>query len=619
MADHETEEEIYSVISEALLQLCEQKPNAPVDFLSRKMLELIGDNPELFERKKTDIIEENKKGEKEVIVSAEKLAIDNLYKNFDDLYRIIDKISYNTFTVENIKGEPDLKCARIIEKKNVSLFLSDRKIKMLIELDHPNVIKNYDIIEDENNYYIIHDYCPGKDILTFLYNHKDEVNENIIRTIIQQSLNGLSYLHSKGIVHKNLSPSKILVFKDSINENEIQLKISDFLTNAEFFSKDKFTYQSFNNRIENTLYLAPECFDQKYNNKVDIWSFGIICYLLFTGTVPFKGKDHELLFQISHRKITYPEKLNDVKKSFLQRMLCLNPNDRSEAIALLKDDYFEVNEEELEKGLALLLGGDKKKDYQNVSVMNEIAKFSIGSNLRRSILSYISSKKLYSENNQKIVQLFNTLDVNHDGAIEVDELFKAYRKYFPGTPKQQWKSIEKFIESVDINKNGKIEYSEFLTAMTLQNQEYSEKTLREIFDYYDYTKNGYIDARDLKELFEHTDITDKEIHDMLDEVDKNEDRKISFEEFCHLLGNPVGQNDEEKKNNNNESGETFFENLAKGIQDSQGNNNENENNNNENNENNENEHNDNENNINNENEGNDNENNDNNENEGNDE
>ena len=137
MVDKETEEEIYNVISEALLQLCEQKPNAPVDFLSRKMLELIGDNPELFERKKTDLIEENKKGEKEVIVSAEKLAIDNLYKNFDDLYRIIDKISYNTFTVENIKGEPTLKSARIIDKTLVSVFLSERKIKMLIELDHP--------------------------------------------------------------------------------------------------------------------------------------------------------------------------------------------------------------------------------------------------------------------------------------------------------------------------------------------------------------------------------------------------------------------------------------------------------------------------------------------------
>ena len=211
-------------------------------------------------------------------------------------------------------------------------------------------------------------------------------------------------------------------------------------------------YQSYNQIIENVLYLAPEFFAQKYNNKVDIWSFGIICYLLFTGTVPFKGKDHELLFQISHKKITYPEKLNEVKKNFLQKMLCLNPNDRSEAIALLKDDYFEVNEEELEKGLMLLVGGGNlKKDYENVSVMNEIAKFTIGNNLRRSILSFISSKKLFSEHNQKITQLFNTLDVNHDGSIEVPELFKAYRKYFPGTPKEQWKSIQKFVESVDIN------------------------------------------------------------------------------------------------------------------------------------------------------------------------
>ena len=183
MADHETEEEIYSVISDALLQLCEQKPNAPVDFLSRKMLELIGDNPESFERKKAEIIEDDKKGENEMIISPEKLAIEGLHQNFTDLYNIIDKISYNTFTVENIKGEPTLKCARIIEKSNSPVFLSDRKIKMLIGLDHPNIVKNYQILEDEINIYIIHDYCPGKDILTYLYTNKERVNENLIRLL----------------------------------------------------------------------------------------------------------------------------------------------------------------------------------------------------------------------------------------------------------------------------------------------------------------------------------------------------------------------------------------------------------------------------------------------------
>ena len=548
MADHETEEEIYSVISDALLQLCEQKPNAPVDFLSRKMLELIGDNPESFERKKAEIIEDDKKGENEMIISPEKLAIEGLHQNFTDLYNIIDKISYNTFTVENIKGEPTLKCARIIEKSSSPVFLSDRKIKMLIGLDHPNIVKNYQILEDEINIYIIHDYCPGKDILTYLYTNKERVNENLIRLIIQQCLNGLSYLHQNGIVHKNLNPSKILVFNQNFDENDIHVKITDFITNAEYYSKDKLTYKSFNNLIENTLYLAPEFFDQKYNNKVDIWSFGIICYLLFTGNPPFQGKDHDLLFQILHKKITFPEQLNDIKKNFLMRMLCINPNDRSEALSLLKDDYFQVNDEELEKGLFFKFqSSGMKKDYENVSIMNQIAKFSIGTNLRRSILSYIVSKKLYDENQSKIRKVFNELDVNHDGSIEISELFKQYRKYFPGTPKEQWKKIQLFIESADVNKNGKIEYSEFLTATTLQSRELSEKTLREIFDYYDYSKNGYIEAMDIKELFENTDITDKQIHDILDEVDKNGDRKISFEEFVAILDSPFSEEEKRRK------------------------------------------------------------------------
>ncbi len=548
MADHETEEEIYSVISDALLQLCEQKPNAPVDFLSRKMLELIGDNPESFERRKTEIIEEDNKGENEMIISPEKLAIEGLHQNFTDLYNIIDKISYNTFTVENIKGEPTLKCARIIEKSSSPVFLSDRKIKMLIGLDHPNIVKNYQILEDEINIYIIHDYCPGKDILTYLYTYKERINENLIRLIIQQCLNGLSYLHQNGIVHKNLNPSKILVFNQNFDENDIHVKITDFITNAEYYSKDKLTYKSFNNLIENTLYLAPEFFDQKYNNKVDIWSFGIICYLLFTGNTPFTGKDHDLLIQILHKKITYPEQLNDIKKNFLMRMLCVNPNDRSEALSLLKDDYFQVNDEELEKGLFFKFkSAEMKKDYENVSIMNQIAKFNVGTNLRRSILSYIVSKKLYDENQSKIRKVFNELDVNHDGSIEISELFKQYRKYFPGTPKEQWKKMQLFIESADVNKNGKIEYSEFLTAMTLQSRELSEKTLREIFDYFDYSKNGYIDAMDIKELFENTDITDKQIHDILDEVDKNGDRKISFEEFVAVLDSPFLQEEKRRK------------------------------------------------------------------------
>ena len=149
----ETEEqEIYRVISDALLCLCEQKPNDPVDFLSRKMLELIGDDPSTAIRKKeiteNDIEKQNLN--ENIILSAEKLALSGLGEKFDENYKIIESLSLNTFLIEDLKTEPKEKSARIISKKNSHIFLSDKKIKMLAELDHPNIIKIFKIIEDED-------------------------------------------------------------------------------------------------------------------------------------------------------------------------------------------------------------------------------------------------------------------------------------------------------------------------------------------------------------------------------------------------------------------------------------------------------------------------------------
>ena len=119
--------------------------------------------------------------------------------------------------------------------------------------------------------------------------------------------------------------------------------------------------------------------------------------------------------------------------------------------------------------------------------------------------------------------------------IDKKELLQEYNKYFPGTTKKQLKIVNNFLETADVDNNGKIDYAEFLTAMNLGNKEISKTTLREVFDYYDYDKNGVIEAKDIKEIFEDTGLSDKEIHDLIDEVDLNEDRALSFEEFYKLL------------------------------------------------------------------------------------
>ena len=154
-------------------------------------------------------------------------------------------------------------------------------------------------------------------------------------------------------------------------------------------------------------------------------------------------------------------------------------------------------------------------------------------------MSYIIARKLYNENDQKLRKIFEALDSDHNGFIDKKELMGQYKLYFPGTTKKQLKIINRFLETADVDGNGKIDYAEFLTSMNLGNKDISLKTLREVFDYYDHDKNGAIEAKDIKEIFEDTGLSDKEIHDLIDEIDLNEDRSLSFDEFYKLITSAI--------------------------------------------------------------------------------
>ena len=551
--DEKEEQEVYKVISDALLTLCEQKPNDPVDFLSRKMLELIGDDPSNAVRAKDLDVDENElnKVNENIIISAEKVAIAGLNKKFDEYYRIVEQISTNTYLIEEINNDTVAKAVRIINKKDKNVFLSDKKVKMLCELDHPNIIKIINIMEDEDYIYVVHDYCPGKDILSFLVDNKEKVTDELIRQIINQILTGLAYLHANNVIHKNINPDKILVYSANLKEPELHIKISDFISNAEYYTKGQMNYKPYGNKITNPLFIAPEFLEEKYDNKVDIWSTGMIAYILLVGKPPFKGKEHEILYQIAHKTVKIPEGLSNTKRFFLEKMLSISPKDRLEASELLNDEYFTMPIEEVTKqsisASMLMTLSDKENqkkpegnNFELTNVMNNMATFTIGQNFRRSVLSFVVSKKLYEENNTKLRKAFESMDNDHNGSIECRELFLHYRKLFPGTTREQWENIKKFVEASDINKDGKISYGEFLTVMTLSTNDLSRKTLENVFNHFDVDHTGYIDALDLKELFEDTNLSDKEIHDMLDEIDKNEDRKISFEEFFTLMTSKMG-------------------------------------------------------------------------------
>ena len=276
-------------------------------------------------------------------------------------------------------------------------------------------------------------------------------------------------------------------------------------------------------------YLAPEVIESNFNELCDLWSIGAMTYTLLSGKPPFNGKPYEVLFKILHENIEFKdlhsnvsEKAKDLISSLMNRDLTR----RITAKSALQHPWFSTD-----------LNIQKFDEKIGVDIINQMSKFVLGKNLKRSVLSYIQSKKYYAEKNIDLQKLFKEIDKDGNGYLDVSEIFEKYGKFFPGLHQEAWEKVKQFIEKVDINDNGVIEYSEFLTISSIINNEINENMLKEVFNFYDRSGNGYVTFDDLKETFEETEMTDEFYQHMVDEIDKNNDKKISFQEFCQMITN----------------------------------------------------------------------------------
>jgi calcium-dependent protein kinase len=136
--------------------------------------------------------------------------------------------------------------------------LSEFNFDFILGLDHPHIVKILDIFDEDIYLFIIEEYCEGGDLTSFLMRNR-VLNEDLTRSIIRQVLTTLNYLHSKGITHRDVKLENILINKS--------------LTDV----------------CGTPYYIAPEVLKGNYNEKCDIWSTGVIAYLLLCGKPPFTG------------------------------------------------------------------------------------------------------------------------------------------------------------------------------------------------------------------------------------------------------------------------------------------------------------------------------------------
>jgi calcium-dependent protein kinase len=250
-----------------------------------------------------------------------------------DKYEVKQKIGKGKFGLVKCGINKETKkpvAIKIMAKKNMDksdLELAKVEIDILKIGQHPNIIKLYDIYENENYIYIIMEYCSGGDLLSYFEYNDYELPETKVCEIIHKLSMAIYYLHSYGIVHRDLKPENILMTDLSA---QADIRLLDFGLSKIIGNEEKCT------EPYGTLsFVAPEVLQGKpYDKSVDLWSIGIITFLLLCGYLPFDDKhsEREIARQTIQDPVPFEEKIwskySPEAKTFVDGLLQKKPEKR---------------------------------------------------------------------------------------------------------------------------------------------------------------------------------------------------------------------------------------------------------------------------------------------------
>jgi calcium-dependent protein kinase len=317
-----------------------------------------------------------------------------------------------------------------------------REFNILRTLDHPNVVGIYEHFEDDKKFYMVMEYCKGGEMFNSIIKGAN-TNEAMVARTMRQVLSAIAYIHDKRIVHRDIKPENIL-FEELGNEQN--LKLVDFGEAVHLDESGKAT-----GVVGTSYYVAPEVLSGAYNELCDVWSCGVIMYLLLSGKVPFGGANDEEIIEkvrIGHYKINTPE-FSTVSAEAIDLIKCMicPAETRISAQSALQHPwmsrFFHVDPDE----------------HKMTAVMGNLRKYQRGSLLREAVTSFVVSHNLTRQEAKKLRDIF--LQLNESGTAEL--VPKELEKYYETKQNAQAGEIVRAIfEQLDPNHSEKVEFKAFL-------------------------------------------------------------------------------------------------------------------------------------------------------------
>ena len=408
------------------------------------------------------------------------------------------------------------------------------EINILKSLDHPNIMKIYEYFNTDKDIYIISELCEGGELFDKITQEK-YFTENSSKVIMKQLFSAIGFCHSNGVIHRDLKPENILLTKKEFNSiYDFQIKVIDFGTSAKFIKGN-----NFHKIIGTPFYVAPEVLINNYNEKCDLWSLGVIMYILLFGVPPFYGNNDEEIcdkvvkgefsFEIKGSKI----KISNEAKDLISKLLTKDTEQRLTSSQALEHPWI--------KNIEFCFKTKDNSDYHEDSniilqVTNNLKNFYATQKLQQLTLAYIVHNLVNIDEIKKLRSIFLKFDSNGDGHLTKDELMHGLMEMME--KEEAKKEVNRLMEIIDTDGNGFIEYEEFLRASMDKDKLLSKKNLQIVFDFLDKNKNGKISYDEIKDILDKENKSEDDIWKALvNEVDLDGDGEISFNEFVYMMKN----------------------------------------------------------------------------------
>eukprot|EP00347_Sterkiella_histriomuscorum_P024166 403332075 len=470
------------------------------------------------------------KGKSNVLINS-RMLVSERRNPIEINYEILEHIGQGGFGEVKKVRHKELNIIRALKIIKKSKYKSTAELKMIKNeiaimklVDHPNIVKLFEFFEDDEQFFIITEYCSGGQLFEMI-RQKRQFTENEAAQIMMQLLSAIAHCHLRKVVHRDVKPENLLVDITGTNNENYAVKIIDFGISTTFDPEQKLTLS-----IGTPYYVAPEVIQKQYNEKCDVWSCGVILYILLCGYPPFAARNQNEIYQkILKGTFSFTSQewssVSKLAKDFIKKLLQKHASNRISAADALNDPWIKqfTEKSKIQKPIC-------------VSALNQLKNFQCERKLEQAVVAYITNSMMSKQTEERLMQTFKQFDKNNDGILTIDELREGFKE-FMGEQILFEDELQQIIKNVDFNQNGLIEYSEFVSAASNLKHLLTEKNLKQAFDLFDLDQNGEITPRELKHILggKNEDLKDEEWEHLINDFDKNGDGMINFDEFKNMM------------------------------------------------------------------------------------